>query len=124
MFDTDSFCHINEVIYGETISGSNSDYGVFVLSGESKYDHEKVLALALVSTDGKTFWPITSSVKREEAFFADPLLTVQSRDLSAILQKISDGSLVISLFYKDDNGNPYESSHKITLPVETRLRFV
>ena len=52
MFDTDSAYRINGIVFGETIPGPDSDYGVFVLRGESKHGHDKVLILAIMKTDG------------------------------------------------------------------------
>ena len=122
MFDADSAYLTNEIIFGKTIPRQYSDYGVFVLRGESKLSHEKVLILAIMSTDGKTFWPTATNVETEESFFENPLLSTKDRDLSAVLQKTPDGRLVVSLFNTSMNGTVTESSHVITLPIETSLK--
>lgn len=62
MFDTDSAYRINGIVFGETIPGPDSDYGVFVLRGESKHGHDKVLILAIMKTDGKSFWFLSTSM--------------------------------------------------------------
>ena len=122
MFDAESVYNITEIAYGKTIPGDSTDYGVFVLRGESKLSHEKVLIRAIMSTDGKTFWPTATNVETEESFYKNSLLSTKDRDLTAILQKTPDGRLVVSLFYTGTNGTVVESSHMITLPVETSLR--
>lgn len=121
MFSTASAYSINEIIYGETIPGPDSDYGVFVLRGRPEFGNERVLILAIMNTDGKTFWPVASDVKGEDAFFRDPLLSTRDRDLSAILQMDKDGNLKVSFFYNDQEGASRESSHIITLPAETSI---
>ena len=46
MFDNpDSAYNISEIVCGEIIPGPDSDYGVFVFRGESKYGHNRVLIL-------------------------------------------------------------------------------
>lgn len=122
MFDAESVYNITEVAYGKIIPWQYSDYGVFVLRGESKLSHEKVLILAIMSTDGKTFWPTATNVETEESFFENPLLSTKDRDLSAVLQKTPDGRLVVSLFDTSMDGTVTESSYMITLPIETSLR--
>ena len=121
MFSTESAYSINEIVYGETIPGPDSDYGVFVLRGKPEFDHERVLILAIMNTDGKTFWPVASDVKGEDAFFRDPLLSAHDRDLSAILQMDKAGNLKVSFFYTNQDGASEESSHIITLPTETSI---
>lgn len=122
MFNTDSAYSINEIVYGETIPGPDSDYGVFVLRGKPEFGHERVLILAIMKTDGKTFWPIATNVKGEDAFFRAPFLSTRDRDLSAILQRDKDGNLKVSFFYTDQDGASNESSHIITIPAETSIR--
>ena len=122
MFNTDSAYSINEIVYGEEIPGPDSDYGVFVLRGEPEFSHDRVLILAIMKTNGKTFWPIATNIKGEDAFFRDPLLSTRCRNLSAILQRDKDGNLIISFFYTDQEGASKESSHIITLPAETSIR--
>lgn len=122
MFNTDSAYSINEIVYGEEIPGPDSDYGVFVLRGEPEFSHDRVLILAIMKTDGKTFWPIATNIKGEDAFFRDPLLSTRDRNLSAILQRDKDGNLIINFFYTDQEGASKESSHIITLPAETSIR--
>ena len=122
MFNTDSAYSINEIVYGEEIPEPDSDYGVFLLRGEPEFSHDRVLILAIMKTDGKTFWPIATNIKGEDAFFRDPLLSTQDRNLSAILQRDKDGNLIISFFYTDQEGASKESSHIITLPAETSIR--
>ena len=122
MFNTDSAYSINEIVYGEEIPGPDSDYGVFVLRGEPEFSHDRVLILAIMKTNGKTFWPIATNIKGEDAFFRDPLLSTRCRNLSAILQRDKDGNLIISFFYTDQEGTSKESSHIITLPAETSIR--
>ncbi len=122
MFNTDSAYSINEIVYGEEIPGPDSDYGVFVLRGEPEFSHDRVLILAIMKTDGKTFWPIATNIKGEDAFFRDPLLSTRDRNLSAILQRNKNGNLIISFFYTDQEGASKESSHIITLPAETSIR--
>ena len=104
MFNTDSAYSINEIVYGEEIPGPDSDYGVFVLRGEPEFSHDRVLILAIMKTDGKTFWPIATNIKGEDAFFRDPLLSTRDRNLSAILQRNKNGNLIISFFYTDQEG--------------------
>ena len=122
MFSTESDYRINEIVYGEEVPGPDSDYGVFVLRGKPKFGNERVLILAIMKTDGKTFWPVASNVRDEEAFIRAPLLSTRDRDLSAILQKDEDGNLKTSFFYTDQDGASKESSHIITLPVKTSIR--
>lgn len=122
MFNTDSVYRINEIVFGITIPGPDSDYGVFVLRGEAEYSHKRILILAIMKTDGKTFWPIASDVKDEESFFKDPLITVHDRNLSVSLQRTPDGNLVASLFSTEADGTVTEISNVITLPVKTSIR--
>ena len=121
MFDTDSAYRINEVVFGETIPGPDSDYGVFVLRGESKHGHDKVLILAIMKTDGKSFWFLSTDIVSEDHFTSETILNTRDRNLSAILQTI-DGKLIVSFFDTAKDGTVTESSHVITLPVETSLR--
>ena len=121
MFDTDSAYNITEIVFGETISGPDSDYGVFVFKGESKYGHNRVLILAIMKTDGKSFWFLSTDIVSEEHFTSETILSTRDRNLSAILQTI-DGQLIVSFFDTAMDGTVTESSHVITLPVETSLR--
>lgn len=122
MFNIDSAYEITEIIFGKIISGNNTDYGIFVLRGNPQYGHGTVLILALMSTDGKAFWPIASNVKDEKAFAADPLLSTGDGNLSAVLQRTKDGNLVVSFFSTEANGTCIETSRSITLPAETTIR--
>ena len=99
MFNIDSAYEITEVVFGKIIPGNNTNYGIFVLRGTPKYSHEAVLILALMSTDGKSFWPIATNIMDEKDFTADPLLSTREGNVSAVLQRTNDGNLVISLFY-------------------------
>ena len=121
MFDTDSAYRINEVIFGETIPGPDSDYGVFVLKGESKHGHDKVLILAIMKTDGKSFWFLSTDIVSEDHFTSETILNTRDRNLSVILQTI-DGKLIVSFFDTAEDETVTERSHRITLPVETSLR--
>ena len=121
MFDTDSAYRINGIVFGETISGPDSDYAVFVLRGESKHGHDKVLILAIMKTDGKSFWFLSTDIVSEEHFTPETILNTRDRNLSAILQTI-DGKLILSFFDTAIDGTVTERSHRITLPVETSLR--
>ena len=121
MFDTDSAYRINGIMFGETIPGPDSDYGVFVLRGESKHGHDKVLILAIMKTDGKSFWFLSTDIISEDHFTSETILNTRDRNLSAILQTI-DGKLIVSFFDTAEDGTVTERSHRITLPVETSLR--
>ena len=121
MFDTDSAYRINGIVFGETIPGPDSDYGVFVLRGESKYGHDKVLILAIMKTEGKSFWFLSTDIVSEDHFTSETILNTRDRNLSAILQTI-DGKLIVSFFDTAKAGTVTERSHRITLPVETSLR--
>lgn len=121
MFDTDSAYRINGIVFGETIPGPDSDYGVFVLRGESKHGHDKVLILAIMKTDGKSFWFLSTDIVSEDHFASETILNTRDRNLSAILQTI-DGKLIVSFFDTAEDGTVTERSHRITLPVETSLR--
>ena len=121
MFDTDSAYRINGIVFGETIPGPDSDYGVFVLRGESKYGHDKVLILAIMKTDGKSFWFLSTDIVSEDHFTSETILNTRDRNLSAILQTI-DGKLIVSFFDTAKDGTVTERSYRITLPVETSLR--
>ncbi len=121
MFDTDSAYRINGIVFGETIPGPDSDYGVFVLRGESKHGHDKVLILAIMKTDGKSFWFLSTDIVSEDHFTSETILNTRDRNLSAILQTI-DGKLIVSFFDTAKDGTVTERSHRITLPVETSLR--
>ena len=122
VFNIDSAYEITEIVFGKIIPGNNTDYGIFVLRGTPKYGHGTVLILALMSTDGKAFWPIASNVKDEKAFTADPLLSTGDGNLSAVLQRTKDGNLVVSFFSTEANGTCIETSRSITLPAETTIR--
>ena len=122
MFDNpDSAYNISEIVCGEIIPGPDSDYGVFVFRGESKYGHNRVLILAIMQTDGKSFWFLSTDIVSEEHFTSETILSTRDRNLSAILQTI-DGQLIVSFFDTAMDGTVTESSHVITLPVETSLR--
>ena len=121
MFDTDSAYRINGIVFGETIPGPDSDYGVFVLRGESKHGHDKVLILAIMKTDGKSFWFLSTDIISEDHFTSETILNTRDRNLSAILQTI-DGKLIVSFFDTAKDGTVTERSYRITLPVETSLR--
>ena len=121
MFDTDSAYRINGIVFGETIPGPDSDYGVFVLRGESKHGHDKVLILAIMKTDGKSFWFLSTDIVSEDHFTSETILNTRDRNFSAILQTI-DGKLIVSFFDTAKDGTVTERSHRITLPVETSLR--
>ena len=121
MFDTDSAYRINGIVFGETIPGPDSDYGVFVLRGESKHGHDKVLILAIMKIDGKSFWFLSTDIVSEDHFTSETILNTRDRNLSAILQTI-DGKLIVSFFDTAKDGTVTERSHRITLPVETSLR--
>lgn len=121
MFDTDSAYRINGIVFGETIPGPDSDYGVFVLRGESKHGHDKVLILAIMKTDGKSFWFLSTDIVSEDHFTSETILNTRDRNLSAILQTI-DGKLIVSFFDTAEDGTVTERSHRITFPVETSLR--
>ncbi len=121
MFDTDSAYRINGIVFGETIPGPDSDYGVFVLRGESKHGHDKVLILAIMKTDGKSFWFLSTDIVSEDHFTSETILNTRDRNLSAILQTI-DGKLIVSFFDTAKDGTVTERSYRITLPVETSLR--
>ena len=121
MFDTDSAYRINGIVFGETIPGPDSDYGVFVLRGESKHGHDKVLILAIMKTDGKSFWFLSTDIVSEDHFTSETILNTRDRNLSAILQTI-DGKLIVSFFDTAEVGTVTERSYRITLPVETSLR--
>lgn len=122
MFNIDSAYEITEVVFGKIIPGNNTNYGIFVLRGTPKYSHEAVLILALMSTDGKSFWPIATNVMDEKDFTADPLLSTREGNVSAVLQRTNDGNLVISLFYTEPDGTITEKSSIIMLPIMTSLR--
>lgn len=122
MFNIDSAYEITEVVSGKIIPGNNTNYGIFVLRGTPKYSHEAVLILALMSTDGKSFWPIATNVMDEKDFTADPLLSTREGNVSAVLQRTNDGNLVISLFYTEPDGTITEKSSIIMLPIMTSLR--
>ena len=92
MFNTNSAYSINEIVFGKEIPRSDSDYGVFVLRGEPEFSHDRVLILAIMKTDGKTFWPIATNVKNERAFASDPLLSTREGNVSAVLQRNNDGN--------------------------------
>ena len=62
MFDTNSDYIITKIIFGEALPGPDTDYGVFVLRGESRYGHNKVLVLAIMKTDGKSFWVLSTDI--------------------------------------------------------------
>lgn len=121
MFDTDSAYRINGIVFGGTIPGPDSDYGVFVLRGESKHGHDKVLILAIMKTDGKSFWFLSTDIVSEDHFTSETILNTRDRNLSAILQTI-DGKLIVSFFDTAKDGTVTERSYRITLPVETSLR--
>ena len=121
MFDTNSAYNITEIVFGETMPGPDADYGVFVLRGESKYGHNKVLILAIMKTDGKSFWFLSTDIISEDHFTSETILNTRDRNLSAILQTI-DGKLIVSFFNTSMDGTVTESSHVITLPIETSLR--
>ncbi len=121
MFNTDSAYRINGIVFGETIPGPDSDYGVFVLRGESKHGHDKVLILAIMKTDGKSFWFLSTDIVSEDHFTSETILNTRDRNLSAILQTI-DGKLIVSFFDTAKDGTVTERSYRITLPVETSLR--
>lgn len=121
MFDADSAYRITEIVFGETIPGSDSDYGVFVLRGESKYGHDKVLILALMKTDGRNFWFLSTDIVSEEHFTSETILNTWDRNFSAILQTIG-GKLTVSFFNTAMDGTVTERSYRIALPVETSLR--
>lgn len=121
MFNTDSAYRINGIVFGETIPGPDSDYGVFVLRGESKHGHDKVLILAIMKTDGKSFWFLSTDIVSEDHFTSETILNTRDRNLSAILQTI-DGKLIVSFFDTAEDGTVTERSRRITLPVETSLR--
>ena len=121
MFDTDSAYRINEIVFGDTIPGPDSDYGVFVLRGESKHGHDKVLILALMKTDGKSFWFLSTDIVSEDHFTSETILNTRDRNLSAILQTI-DRKLIVSFFDTALDGTVTERSRRITLPVETSIR--
>jgi hypothetical protein len=122
LFDNpDSAYNISEIVCGEIIPGPDSDYGVFVFRGESKYGHNRVLILAIMKTDGKSFWFLSTDIVSEEHFTSETILSTRDRNLSAILQTI-DGQLIVSFFDTAMDGTVTESSHVITLPVETSLR--
>lgn len=121
MFDTDSAYRINGIVFGETIPGPDSDYGVFVLRGESKHGHDKVLILAIMKTDGKSFWFLSTDIVSEDHFTSETILNTRDRNLSAILQTI-DGKLIVSFFDTAKDGTVTERSYRITLPAETSLR--
>lgn len=121
MFDTDSAYRINGIVFGETIPGPDSDYGVFVLRGESKHGHDKVLILAIMKTDGKSFGFLSTDIVSEDHFTSETILNTRDRNLSAILQTI-DGKLIVSFFDTAKDGTVTERSYRITLPVETSLR--
>ena len=121
MFDTDSAYRINGIVFGETIPGPDSDYGVFVLRGESKHGHDKVLILAIMKTDGRNFWFLSTDIVSEDHFTSETILNTRDRNLSAILQTI-DGKLIVSFFDTAMDGTVTERSRRITLPVETSLR--
>ena len=121
MFNTDSAYRINGIVFGETIPGPDSDYGVFVLRGESKHGHDKVLILAIMKTDGKSFWFLSTDIVSEDHFTSETILNTRDRNLSAILQTI-DGKLIVSFFDTAKDGTVTERSRRITLPVETSLR--
>ena len=121
MFNTDSAYRINGIVFGETIPGPDSDYGVFVLRGESKHGHDKVLILAIMKTDGKSFWFLSTDIVSEDHFTSETILNTRDRNLSAILQTI-DGKLIVSFFDTVEDGTVTERSRRITLPVETSLR--
>ncbi len=122
MFNIDSAYEITEVVFGKIIPGNNTNYGIFVLRGTPKYSHEAVLILALMSTDGKSFWPIATNIMDEKDFTADPLLSTREGNVSAVLQRTNDGNLVISLFYTEPDGTITEKSSIIMLPIMTSLR--
>ena len=122
MFNVDSAYEITEVVFGKIIPGNNTNYGIFVLRGTPKYSHEAVLILALMSTDGKSFWPIATNIMDEKDFTADPLLSTREGNVSAVLQRTNDGNLVISLFYTEPDGTITEKSSIIMLPIMTSLR--
>lgn len=121
MFDTNSDYTITKIVFGETIPGPDTDYGVFVLRGESKYGHNNVLILAIMKTDGKSFWFLSTDIISEERFTSETILNTRDRNLSAILQTI-DGRMIVSLFETSMDGTVTEHSHVITLPIETSLR--
>ncbi|HIW37050.1 MAG TPA: hypothetical protein IAA30_08735 [Candidatus Treponema faecavium] len=121
MFDINSAYNITEIIFGETMPGPDTDYGVFVLSGESKYGHNKVLILAIMKTDGKSFWFLSTDIISGDHFTSETILNTRDRNLSVILQTI-DGRMIVSFFNTSMDGTVTESSHVITLPVETSLR--
>lgn len=121
MFDTDSAYRINEIVFGETIPGQDSDYGAFVLRGESRHGHDRVLILAIMKTDGRSFWFLSTDIVSEDRFTPETILSTRDRDLSAILQTI-DGKLIVSLFRTAMDGTVTERSHRITIPAETSLR--
>lgn len=121
MFDTNSDYIITKIIFGETLPGPDTDYGVFVLRGESRYGHNKVLILAIMKTDGKSFWVLSTDIISVDHFTPKTILNTRDRNLSAILQTI-DGKLIVSFFNTSMDGMITESSHVITLPVETSLR--
>ena len=121
MYDTNSDYIITKIIFGEALPGPDTDYGVFVLRGESRYGHNKVLILAIMKTDGKSFWVLSTDIISEEHFTSETILNTRDRNLSAILQTI-DGKLIVSFFDTAKDGTVTESSHVITLPVETSLR--
>ena len=121
LFDTDSAYRINEIVFGEIIPGPDSDYGVFVFRGESKYGHNRVLILAIMKTDGKSFWFLSTDIVSEAHFTSETILSTRDRNLSAIFQTV-DGKLIVSLFDTSMDGTVTETSHVITLPVETSLR--
>ena len=122
MFNIDSAYEITEVVFGKIIPENNTNYGIFVLRGTPKYSHEAVLILALMSTDGKSFWPIATNIMDEKDFTADPLLSTREGNVSAVLQRTNDGNLVISLFYTEPDGTITEKSSIIMLPIMTSLR--
>ena len=122
MFNIDSAYEITEVVFGKIIPGNNTNYVIFVLRGTPKYSHEAVLILALMSTDGKSFWPIATNIMDEKDFTADPLLSTREGNVSAVLQRTNDGNLVISLFYTEPDGTITEKSSIIMLPIMTSLR--
>ncbi len=78
-------------------------------------------SLAIMKTDGKSFWFLSTDIVSEDHFTSETILNTRDRNLSAILQTI-DGKLIVSFFDTAKDGTVTERSYRITLPVETSLR--
>lgn len=121
MINTDSAYDISLVVFGMSIHGRRSDYGVFLLVGKSKITGKDNLILAIAETDGKTFWPLSTGIEEMDSLSSDFYLSAGIPGISASLQMI-DGELVISCFEETEDAGITEKSYRISIPVPTSIR--